>query len=219
MVSDHKVNWLLVAFCIFAVMAMVSALIVCIRTLFSRLLKVFRRRVGLSSEQRRDYSEQEGRIYDDFGLYHNGIPFIDEDTSLRSFNSNGREVLSVSIPPEEEAETVFTISGEENPPRSIASPSAPPADSPSPTEKCFDVGLDTLRCTVCMDVPTLVGPGHRGTVYCCQKCDQMVCGKCLQYLAECPSCRVDFTVEEPFRNKFAERILAEAVVNSSPICN
>ena len=54
-------------------------------------------------------------------------------------------------------------------------------------------------CPVCYGPPS--------AIFCCQRCDNMVCGGCLARLTGCPMCRQDFAERPPTRNKFAERLL------------
>ena len=55
------------------------------------------------------------------------------------------------------------------------------------------------KCPVCYDLPK--------EIYCCQRCDNMVCGSCVPKVQICPMCRDDFNAKPPKRNRFAERIM------------
>ena len=57
---------------------------------------------------------------------------------------------------------------------------------------------DELECPVCLELPT-------SGIFCCQKCNNMVCGKCKGRLPHCPQCRVDFEARPPQRNVLMER--------------
>ena len=56
---------------------------------------------------------------------------------------------------------------------------------------------DGIECPVCYQ------PADE--IHCCQKCDNMVCGRCLPRLQKCPACRTNFRTDPPRRNRFAER--------------
>ncbi len=55
----------------------------------------------------------------------------------------------------------------------------------------------SIECPVCYQPPN--------EIYCCQECDNMVCGQCLPRVQNCPSCRLNFRTNPPRRNRFAER--------------
>ena len=69
-------------------------------------------------------------------------------------------------------------------------------------EELLDLSPLTLsedpECPVCLQRPT-------SGIYCCQECDNLVCGKCKDLVELCPLCRDDFRARPPARNKFAER--------------
>ena len=56
-----------------------------------------------------------------------------------------------------------------------------------------------VECPVCLERPE--------RIFCCQRCDNAVCGDCSGRLANCPSCRQDFGERPPVRNKYAERMM------------
>ena len=57
---------------------------------------------------------------------------------------------------------------------------------------------DELECPVCLELPT-------SGIFCCQKCNNMVCGNCKGRLPQCPQCRDDFEARPPQRNVLMER--------------
>lgn len=58
-----------------------------------------------------------------------------------------------------------------------------------------------VTCPVCFENPN--------EIYCCQICDNMICGDCKRKINSCPICREDFRKKPPQRNKFAERLLKQ----------
>ncbi len=58
--------------------------------------------------------------------------------------------------------------------------------------------IEGLKCPMCLKRPT-------SGIYCCQKCHNMVCGRCKDDLRQCPQCRDDFTRRPPQRNVLMER--------------
>ncbi len=71
--------------------------------------------------------------------------------------------------------------------------SGPPANSSAAST------VQNKNCPVCFGQPS--------TIFCCQECDNMVCGDCMERLDTCPICRQDFREKPPLRNKFAERLI------------
>lgn len=56
-------------------------------------------------------------------------------------------------------------------------------------------------CPICFERPL--------QIFCCSKCDNMVCQDCVDKITFCPLCRNDFKEHPPARNRLAERILSQ----------
>ena len=60
--------------------------------------------------------------------------------------------------------------------------------------------LEEIQCPICFEE-------MRAEIWCCQN-SHPVCSECLKGLNICPSCRQNFSVVKPVRNRFAENLIS-----------